>query len=73
MSVDRSTGGYWEVAADGGIFTFGAPFFGSAGSLALNANIVAMTSTPSGQGYRFVAHDGGIFDYGDALYFGSGA
>ena len=36
-----STGkGYWEFAADGGVFTFGdAPFEGSLGSLKLNAPI----------------------------------
>ena len=38
----HQTGGYWEVAADGGIFSFGAPFYGSTGSLHLNAPIVGM-------------------------------
>jgi hypothetical protein len=61
------------VAADGGIFTFNAPFFGSAGAIVLNASIVGMTTTPTGSGYRFVAHDGGIFSYGHAPFFGSGA
>ena len=65
-------GGYWLVAGDGGIFSFNAPFFGSAGNITLNQSIVAMTSTPTGMGYRFVAHDGGIFTYGDAGFFGSG-
>ncbi len=26
-----STGGYWEVATHGGLFSFNAPFWGSAG------------------------------------------
>jgi len=26
------TGGYWEVATDGGIFSFNAPYYGSTGS-----------------------------------------
>jgi hypothetical protein len=44
--------GYWLVAADGGIFTFGdAGFFGSAGNIALNQPIVGMASTPDGNGY----------------------
>jgi len=39
-----SGGGYWLVASDGGIFTFGgAPFQGSTGALDLAAPVVAMT------------------------------
>ncbi len=64
--------GYWLVASDGGIFTFGdAAFYGSAGSLALNKPIVAMAPTPDGRGYWLVASDGGIFTYGDAAFYGS--
>ena len=33
----------------------------------LNAPIVGMASTPTGQGYWLVAADGGVFSYGDAL------
>jgi len=44
--------GYWEVASDGGIFSFGsAHFYGSTGGKALNAPIVAMAATPDGGGY----------------------
>jgi hypothetical protein len=28
VAADAATGGYWLVAADGGIFSYGAPFFG---------------------------------------------
>ena len=39
--------GYWFVAADGGIFSYGdARFFGSTGSLHLNQPIVGMAPTP---------------------------
>jgi hypothetical protein len=39
--------GYWLVASDGGIFSYGdAGFFGSAGSLDLNKPVVGMA--PSG-------------------------
>jgi hypothetical protein len=63
--------GYWLVAADGGIFGFGtANFFGSTGSLRLNAPIVGMASTPDGQGYWLVASDGGIFSF-NAPFLGS--
>jgi hypothetical protein len=35
--------GYWLVAADGGVFTFGdAAFYGSMGEVHLNAPVVGM-------------------------------
>ncbi|HET9444295.1 MAG TPA: LpqB family beta-propeller domain-containing protein [Acidimicrobiales bacterium] len=65
-------GGYWLVASDGGVFTFGdAGFFGSTGSLRLNRPVVGMAATPAGQGYRLVASDGGVFTFGDAAFLGS--
>jgi len=64
--------GYWQVASDGGIFTYGGlTFYGSAGNIHLNKPVVGMASTPDGKGYWLVASDGGIFAYGDAGYFGS--
>ncbi len=64
--------GYWFVASDGGIFSYGdAKFFGSMGGKHLNAPIVGMAATPDGKGYWFVASDGGIFSYGDAKFYGS--
>ena len=70
----RFTGGqgYWFVATDGGIFSFGdAGFFGSTGDIRLNQPVVGMAATPSGKGYWFVARDGGIFSFGDAGFHGS--
>ena len=65
-------GGYWEVAGDGGIFSFGdATFHGSMGATPLNAPIVGMAATPDGAGYWEVAGDGGIFSFGDATFHGS--
>jgi hypothetical protein len=64
--------GYWLVASDGGVFTFGdAGYFGSTGSIRLNRPIVGMAATPDGGGYWLVASDGGVFTFGDAGYFGS--
>ena len=64
--------GYWLVASDGGIFTYGdAGFHGSAGSIALNKPIVGMMSSFDGAGYWLVASDGGIFSYGDTGFYGS--
>jgi beta-glucanase (GH16 family) len=70
--VPALASGYWLVASDGGIFTYGdAGFHGSAGGIALNRPIVGMASTPDGGGYWLVASDGGIFTYGDAGFHGS--
>ena len=72
MAATSDGGGYWLVASDGGIFTYGdAAFDGSAGSIALNKPIVGMEPNPSGGGYWLVASDGGIFNYGDAAFYGS--
>jgi len=46
MAATSDDHGYWLVAADGGIFSFGdAAFYGSTGSLRLNRPIVGMAST----------------------------
>ena len=67
-----ATGGYWMVASDGGIFSFGdAKFYGSTGNVKLNQPIVGIAATPSGKGYWMVATDGGIFSFGDAKFYGS--
>ena len=64
--------GYWQVGADGGVFSFGsAQFYGSAGNIRLNKPIVGMAATPDGGGYWLVASDGGIFAFGDARFYGS--
>jgi hypothetical protein len=64
--------GYWLVAADGGVFSFGdAGFFGSTGGVTLNQPVVGMAATPDGLGYWLVAADGGVFSFGDAGFFGS--
>ncbi len=58
-----STGGYWEVSADGGVFAFNAPFEGSVAGLHLNAPIVGMAADPSTGGYWEVSADGGVFAF----------
>jgi len=64
----RSTPGYWLAGADGGVFSFGAPFYGSGTNApgtcgfspqppsTLNAafGCDAIASTPSGNGYWLV-------------------
>ena len=64
--------GYWEVAADGGLFAFGdAGFYGSMGGRPITKPVVGMAPTHDGRGYWEVASDGGIFAFGDAPYLGS--
>jgi hypothetical protein len=72
MAATASGNGYWLVASDGGIFTFGgATFLGSTGAMRLNQPIVGMAANPSGPGYWLVASDGGIFAFGNVAFLGS--
>ena len=64
--------GYTLVGTDGGVFNFGTSMFhGSTGSTPLNAPVIGIAHTPTGNGYWLVAEDGGIFSYGDAVFHGS--
>jgi NlpC/P60 family len=68
----RDQRGYWMVASDGGIFSYGdSQFFGSTGNIRLNRPIVGLASTNDQLGYWMVASDGGIFSFGDAQFHGS--
>ncbi len=74
LVVTSDGSGYWLVASDGGIFSFGdAGYYGSTGATALNQAIVGMAPTPDGGGYWLVAKDGGIFSFGGSSrgYYGS--
>ena len=70
IASDAQTGGYWLVASDGGIFAFGAPFFGSTGSISLQQPVNGMAPVSTGDGYWLVASDGGIFAYGGSPVLG---
>ena len=64
--------GYYEVASDGGVFTFGdAKYYGSMGGQPLNSPIVNMVVTPNDLGYWLIAKDGGVFSFGNAQFMGS--
>jgi len=66
MASTPSGNGYWLVAADGGVFTFGdAEFFGSAGATGVR-DVVGMARTPSGNGYWLATRSGRVFGYGEA-------
>ncbi len=64
--------GYWLVASDGGVFTFGdARYFGSMGGKPLAAPVVGIAAAPDGNGYWLGASDGGVFTFGSAKFRGS--
>jgi hypothetical protein len=70
-SPPAPTSGYWEVASDGGIFSFGSPgFHGSMGATHLNAPVVGMAEDPATGGYWLVASDGGVYSF-TAPFYGS--
>lgn len=64
--------GYWVVAQDGGVFTYGAAhFYGSMGGKPLNAPIVGSAAHPSSDGYWLCGADGGVFAFGAAEFHGA--
>jgi hypothetical protein len=71
VGVGPDSQGYTEVASDGGLFTFGSPFYGSMGGKPLNAPMVGGAQVTGSPGYWTVASDGGVFSYGSAGFYGS--
>ncbi len=70
--VPNRTGGFYVVAAGGGVITMGAPFFGSVPGLGKRvSNVVNIVPTPDDRGYWIVGSDGGVFSFGSARFFGS--
>jgi hypothetical protein len=68
----RGTTRGWTVRANGTVTAFGgAPGLGDARGIALNAAIVGMSGTATGNGYWLTAADGGVFAFGDAQFQGS--
>ena len=72
MAASPGGNGYWFVARDGGIFSYGdAKFFGSTGGMPLSQPIVSMTTTRTGKGYWFSSAGGSVYSFGDAGFCGS--
>ncbi len=65
VATDRTTGGYWLVGSDGGVFAFNAPFYGSTGGVKLNQPIVGISTDLNSRGYYLVASDGGVFAFNE--------
>ncbi|HEX4174803.1 MAG TPA: hypothetical protein VHY81_02715 [Acidimicrobiales bacterium] len=73
MATTRKGNGYYELASDGGMFSFptgaaGQPFYGSSGSMKLNKPVIGISVHRGGGGYYLGAADGGIFSYGAASF-----
>jgi hypothetical protein len=72
VAATPSGNGYWVIAGDGGVFTYGdARFFGSAAPLRLSSPVVAIAATPDGGGYWLLTGDGRVFAFGDAPFLGA--
>jgi hypothetical protein len=74
MATTPDGGGYWLVAADGGVFSFGdADYLGSVPGQGIvhHPPVVGIAATPGGNGYWVVDQDGGVYSYGDASFLGS--
>ncbi len=64
--------GIWVVESDGTVHAQGrSRFFGDVDHLTLNAPIVSMASSRTGDGYHLLGQDGGVFSFGDARFYGS--
>jgi hypothetical protein len=73
IAPTRSGKGYWLVASDGGVFTFGdAHFYGSLGGKALPAPVIGLVPTKTGKGYWLELADASVAAFGDARPFGNG-
>ncbi len=71
-NAQTSGNGYWTVAANGAVKSYGnATNYGSMAGARLNASVLGMAPTGTGRGYWLVAADGGIFSFGDAQFYGS--
>jgi hypothetical protein len=64
INAGGQVNGYWLVADDGGVFTFGhAPFWGSTGGNDGGSPVISITSFPrftQTQGYAWVHANGSI-------------
>jgi hypothetical protein len=67
IARSHSGHGYWMVASDGGMFTFGdARYFGSTAGAALASPVVGVAPTTSGNGYWLATAGGSVYNFGDA-------
>jgi hypothetical protein len=71
MAARPQGDGYWMIARDGGVFSFGrAPFAGSVGASRSPSPYVAMLPSTTGKGYVMLRADGRVAAFGDAPNLG---
>jgi hypothetical protein len=74
MSSTDTDNGYWLVARDGGVFSYGdaeSKFYGSgADQNPRPARVIGMDSTPSSLGYWIADATGKIYAFGNAQHLG---
>jgi hypothetical protein len=73
MVPSKDGRGYFMVAADGGVFTFGdAKFAGSCPGIGgCSGTAVAVMPDASGNGYWLVTATGHVYSFGDAVFYGA--
>jgi PKD repeat protein len=73
MVPSADDGGYFMVAADGGVFAFGdARFAGSCPGIGgCGGQAVSVMPDATGDGYWLVTATGNVYAFGDAPYFGA--
>ena len=73
MVPSADGGGYFMVAADGGVFAFGdARFAGSCPGIGgCSGTAVAVMPDASGNGYWLVTNTGHVYTFGDAPFYGA--
>jgi hypothetical protein len=73
MVPSSDGGGYFMVAADGGVFAFGdAHFAGSCPGIGgCKGSGVAVMTDASGNGYWLTTSTGNVYTFGDAPYYGA--
>jgi hypothetical protein len=59
--------GYLLVAADGGVFAYNTPFYGSLGGTRLSSPVVGISSDPTTGGYTLVQADGSLTTFGPGI------
>ncbi len=70
MARTSDNSGYWIVARDGAVYSYGnARYHGGANGIP-HAPIVGMARTSTNGGYWLVASDGAIYTFGTARYYG---
>ncbi len=66
-AAEPAANGYWLVAADGGIFSFGsAEFSGSKGAETFDRPIIGMAADRAGTGYWLAGSGGWVYGFGES-------